>query len=201
LGTALATMPAAVPYLAADPDLVESWRKELSFSDGFKVGVVWQGNPKNAADRRRSVPLRQFEPLAHVEGVRLFSLQKGTGAEQLAEATGRFPVIDYGSRLDVRTGAFVDTAAAMKGLDLVISCDTAAAHLAGALGVPVWVPLSFAADWRWLLDREDSPWYPTLRLFRQEKLGDWGPVFARMAAELRRAVDQARAHRAGPGGG
>jgi hypothetical protein len=190
LGTTLATVPAAVPYLAADPDLVARWRRELSFSDGVKVGVVWQGNPKNAADRRRSVPLLQFEPLARVEGVRLVSLQKGPGAEQLAEATGRFPVTDYGSRLDVGAGAFVDTAAAMRALDLVVSCDTAAAHLAGALAVPVWVPLSLAADWRWLLGREDSPWYPTMRLFRQERLGDWAPVFARMAEELGRLRDR-----------
>jgi tetratricopeptide (TPR) repeat protein len=190
LGTTPATVPARVPYLAAEPDLVQRWRRELSCLGGLKVGLVWQGSPKNAADRRRSIPLGQFEPLARVEGVRLVSLQKGPGAEQLADVTGRFAVADYGSRLDVRTGAFQETAAALTNLDLLVSCDTAAAHLAGALAVPVWLALSFAADWRWLLGREDSAWYPTMRLFRQERLGEWGPVFARMAEALRQRVGQ-----------
>jgi hypothetical protein len=101
---------------------------------------------------------------------------------------GRFRVTDLGSRLDLTGGAFTGTAAVMSTLNLVVCCDTAAAHLAGALSVPVWVPLAYAADWRWLLGREDSPWYPSTRLFRQERLGEWQPVFERMAAELARLV-------------
>jgi tetratricopeptide (TPR) repeat protein len=193
LGTTLATVPADVPYLAADPGLVERWRRELTAVRGFKVGVVWQGSPGNGADYRRSFPLASLAPLAAVPGVELFSLQKGRGAEQLAEATGRFRVTDLGSRLDLAGGAFTGTAAAMCGLDLIVSCDTASAHLAGALGVPVWVALSYAADWRWLLGREDSPWYPTMRLFRQPGLGNWAAVFGRMAAELRRLLAGRRA--------
>ena len=117
--------------------------------------------------------------------MRLISLQKGGGAEQLAEIHGLFPVTDFTSELDEQSGPFMDTAALMKNLDLVITSDTAAAHLAGALGVPVWVALPFAPDWRWLLDRRECPWYPTMRLFRQKMIGGWSEVFARVAAELR----------------
>ncbi|HEX8199580.1 MAG TPA: tetratricopeptide repeat protein [Isosphaeraceae bacterium] len=186
LGTPPAPFPADVPYLVADDRLVERWRRELDALGGFKVGIAWQGNPRHPGSRQRSIPLGEFAPLAGIEGVRLLSLQKGPGAEQLREAEGLFPVVDLGPGLDEASGAFMDTAAVMKGLDLVISCDTAVAHLAGALGVPTWVALSSAPDWRWLLDREDSPWYPTLRLFRQwpDEPGRWGPVFERMAAEL-----------------
>jgi hypothetical protein len=126
-----------------------------------------------------------FAPLAGVSGVHLFSLQKGPGAEQL-RATA-FPVLDLGPRLDEATGPFLDTAAVMKNLDLVVTIDTPLAHLAGALGVTAWVVLSGNSDHRWLLDRADSPWYPTLRLFRQEA-GDCGAVFTRMAAALRARV-------------
>ena len=132
-------MPADVPYLEAEPQLVEAWRHRLGSYPGFKVGIVWQGNPKFRLDRFRSIPLAQFAPLARVPGVHLFSLQKGPGAEQLAAITDRFPVTDLGSGLD----DFVDTAAVLKNLDLVISVDTAIAHLAGALGVPVWVALPY----------------------------------------------------------
>jgi tetratricopeptide (TPR) repeat protein/GR25 family glycosyltransferase involved in LPS biosynthesis len=188
LGTTPASVPADVPYLAADPELTARWQRELAGVRGLKVGVVWQGSPGNGADRRRSFPLARLAPLVAVPGVELFSLQKGRGAEQLAEATGRFRVTDLGSRLDLSGGAFTGTAAALRALDLLVTCDTACAHLAGALGVRAWVALSYAADWRWLLGRDDSPWYPTERLFRQPALGDWDAVFARMAAELRRLV-------------
>ena len=131
----------------------------------------------------RSIPLKCFAPLAEVQGVRLLSLQKGPGSEQLAEVDNRFMVIDLTSRLD-QEGAFLDTAAVMHSLDLVITSDTATAHLAGALGVPVWLALCAAPDWRWMLERTDSPWYPSMRLFRQRTLGDWQVVFENMAAEL-----------------
>ena len=184
LGTTLESVPADVPYLDAEPQLVEAWRHRLGSYPGFKVGIVWQGNPKFRLDRLRSIPLAQFAPLARVPGVHLFSLQKGPGAEQLAAVTDRFPVTDLGRRLD----DFMDTAAVLKNLDLVISVDTAIAHLAGALGIPVWVALPFVPDWRWLMDREDSPWYPTMRLFRQTRPGQWEDVFQRIAEALQRRL-------------
>jgi tetratricopeptide (TPR) repeat protein len=184
LGTTLTTIPAAVPYLWADGRLVEYWRGELAKIDGFKVGIAWKGSARNPLDRYRSIPLACFEALARVEGVRLISLQKGEGCEQLRAVEGRFSIIDLGSRLDEAAGPFMDTAAVMKNLDLVIACDSAIVHLAGALGVRAWAPLALSADWRWLLEREDSPWYPKVRLFRQRRLGDWDEVFGRMAEAL-----------------
>src|SRR5207302_1976508 len=138
-------------------------------------------------DKRRSIPLISFGPLSRVPGVHFISLQKGVGTEQLSQLPEGLRVRNLGDRLDEASGAFMDTAAVMKNLDLVITSDTAIAHLAGALAVPVWVALSFAAEFRWLLHREDSPWYPTMRLFRQVKRGDWADVFERIAGELLRA--------------
>jgi hypothetical protein len=182
--TSLRDIPAAIPYLSADPRLVDHWRRELGGIMGFKIGIAWQGNPENRSDRDRSIPVGYFEPLARCFGVRLLSLQKHWGLDQLPEATERFPLIDLGSRLDEASGAFMDTAAVMMNLDLVVTSDTSIAHLAGALGVPVWVALSFVPDWRWLLDRSDTPWYPTMRLFRQDRRGDWQGVFRRIEAAL-----------------
>jgi tetratricopeptide (TPR) repeat protein/ADP-heptose:LPS heptosyltransferase len=181
-GTTVATIPAPVPYLSARPELVEQWRQELAAYSGFKVGIAWQGNPRFGADRHRSFPLAHFEALARLPGVHLFSLQKKDGTEQLRDCP--FPVIDLGPRLDETSGPFLDTAAVMKCLDLVICPNTSLAHLAGALGVPLWLPLPLAPEWRWLWGRDDSPWYPTARLFRQEHPGEWAPVFARMARDL-----------------
>jgi tetratricopeptide (TPR) repeat protein len=186
-GTVLDTVPAEVPYLFADAQLVERWRGELSGAPGVRVGIAWQGNPRFPANCMRSIPLTHFAPLAQVDGVRLFSLQKGAGREQLRAVARYLPVVDLGDRLDDATGGFMDTAAVMKNLDLVITSDTATAHLAGALGVPVWVALALGADWRYLWRREDSPWYPTMRLFRQTRLGDWDGVFERITAVLREA--------------
>ena len=146
LQTRLDTIPGHVPYLGAEPDRVEHWRKELESLDGFKIGIVWQGNPRFTEDRQRSIPLRCFEALARVEGVRLVSLQKGPGAEHLQALAGRLPVVDVGDRLE----DFVDTAAVLKNLDLIVCADTAVAHLAGALAAPVWLALPFVPDWRWL---------------------------------------------------
>ena len=199
LGTTLENVPAAVPYIPADPARVERWGRELAAYPEFKVGINWQGNPGYAGDFHRSMPLRHFAALARVPGVRLISLQKFAGTEQLRELGGAFPVVELGSRLDEgdSTGPFLDTAAMLKNLDLFVTSDTAVAHLAGALGVPVWVPMSASASWQWMHEREDSPWYPTMRLFRQEKLLDWPPVFERMAAALRARCRPRR----GPGGG
>jgi tetratricopeptide (TPR) repeat protein len=184
LGTALETIPANVPYVTADPQHVERWRAELGPIAGYKIGIAWQGNPKHKGDRHRSFRLTQFEPLAAVEGVRLFSLQMDAGIEQLAGVAGRFAVTDLGSRFDA--ASFRDVAAVMKNLDLVITVDSALAHLAGAMAVPVWLAVPFAPDFRWLLEREDSPWYPTMRLFRQKQLGNWEEVFARMTSTLKK---------------
>ena len=191
LGTTLETVPAQVPYLEADAKLVEHWRSELAPIAGFKVGIAWQGSPYYRFDRLRSVPLDELAPLAAVPGVSLISLQKGFGSEQVAALEGRFNIVDLGPRLDESSGPFLDTAAVVKNLDLVITSDTALPHLAGALGAPVWLATPFAPDWRWLLERDDSPWYPTMRLFRQQRPGDWRHVFQSMAAALAELVGAA----------
>ena len=180
--TTVATIPVNVPYIFADPALVDAWRAEMSARRGFKIGVAWQGSPQHPDNLLRSVPLAELAPLGQVPGIRWFSLQKGPGKDQLASAP--FDLVDLSPRLDETTGAFMDTAAVMKNLDLVITSDTAIAHLAGALGVPVWVALQAVPDFRWLLERVDSPWYPSMRLFRQSRRGDWQEVFERMAREL-----------------
>jgi tetratricopeptide (TPR) repeat protein len=182
LGLTLDSIPRAVPYLAADPALAATAGRRIRRDGAFAVGIAWQGNPVFPQDCHRSMPLAHFAPLAAIPGVRLFSLQKGFGAEQLAAAP--FPVEDLGAALDTAGGAFTDTAAAMMALDLVVVSDSAVAHVAGALGRPVWVALPLAPDWRWLLGRDDTPWYPTMRLFRQRRLGEWDEVFARIAREL-----------------
>lgn len=174
-----------VPYLHADPSLIEHWRRELQSLPGFKVGINWQGNRQHPKDWQRSLPLSHFLPLAEIPGMRLISLQKNAGIEQLQSLSDPSLVVDLGSRLDEQSGPFMDTAAVLKCLDLVITSDTALAHLAGALGVPVWVVLSTCPDWRWLLQGEKTAWYPTMRLFRQATLGDWDPVFTEVAAGLR----------------
>jgi tetratricopeptide (TPR) repeat protein len=181
----LATIPANIPYLSADPELRTRWQQQLSGIGGFKVGIAWQGNPEHKRDQWRSVPLLAFAPLAGVPGVRLVSLQKGAGREQVPDLADRLGVLDVADRLE----DFADTAAVMVNLDLVITVDTAVAHLAGALGVPVWVVLPLVPDWRWLLEREDSPWYPSMRLFRQNAWGDWAGVFERLTKALRQQVE------------
>ncbi len=187
LGTTIDRVPAQVPYIFPEPDRVAHWRRELEPISGFKVGLVWQGSPVHIKDRMRSLPLRILAPLADVPGVQLLSLQKGHGAEQLADARS-WPILDLGSRLVDWT----DTAAAVLNLDLVISVDTAVAHLAGALARRVWVALAVAPDWRWLRQREDTPWYPTMRLFRQSRRGDWDGVCVRLCEALQRAVSEPR---------
>jgi tetratricopeptide (TPR) repeat protein len=177
------TIPAAVPYLAAEAKLRDIWLKRIG-ADGLKVGVVWQGNPNPEADRARSMPLVALAPLAEIAGVRLISLQNGAGEEQLENLPPAFRVETLGANFDAGADAFVDTAAAMTCLDLVVTCDTSIAHLAGALAVPVWVALKSDAEWRWLTGRVDSPWYPTMRLFRQTRRGVWSDVFEAMAGEL-----------------
>jgi Tfp pilus assembly protein PilF len=176
-------LPAAQPpYLFAEPDRVAAWRARIGMG-GFRIGINWQGFSGRFEDKGRSLPLALFQPLAAVPGVRLISLQKGEGEEQIAAA--EFP-LETLEGLDAGPDAFLDTAAVMANLDLVITSDTSIAHLAGALGRPVWVALRYVPDWRWMLDRADSPWYPAMRLFRQVSDGDWTPVFAAMAEALLR---------------
>jgi Tfp pilus assembly protein PilF len=184
LGLSLRNIPAEVPYLAPQPALVEQWRHRLAAFGGQRVGLGWQGRPTYREDRQRSIPLLQFAPLAQVSGVTFVGLQKGPGSEQIPLVQDRFSIVDLGSAADVAAGPFMDTAAIVQNLDLVITSDTALAHLAGALGVPVWLALGFAPDWRWLTRGATSPWYPTMRLFRQPAPGDWPSVFAEMTRAL-----------------
>ncbi len=183
-GATLSNIPADVPYLSADAERAALWERELAGTAGFKIGIAWQGNPAYEDDARRSVPLAAFAPLADCANVRLFSLQKEHGLEALAALADRLRIVDLGPRLDEDGDAFVDTAAVMKNMDLIVTSDTATAHLAGALAVPVWLLLPDLPDWRWLLDRDDSPWYPTMRLFRQTDRGDWNGVLTRVAKAL-----------------
>jgi Tfp pilus assembly protein PilF len=182
--TRIDSVPAGTPYLSAEADRVSRWRERIGVSD-FKIGISWQGNKQSPADRGRSFPLRQFERLAMVPGVRLFSLQAGPGKEQLREIPASMRVLDLGDDFDGGADAFVDSAAVMQSLDLVITSDSALAHLAGALARPAWIALQHVPDWRWLRDREDSPWYPTLRLFRQPQRGRWDEVFESIETMLR----------------
>jgi tetratricopeptide (TPR) repeat protein len=200
LGTRLESIPADVPYLHADPERAARWRERLAGRPGLRVGVAWQGNPDHPDDSTRSVPLTRFEPLLAVPGVRFVSLQKGVGAEQIRRLVNPGQIEDFTAELDQGSGAFMDTAAVIANLDLVISADTAVAHLAAGLGVPTWLALATACDWRWLLDRRDSPWYPSVRLFRQPRPGDWNSVAAEMAAALAELAPAAPPQPAPPAG-
>jgi len=171
-----------VPYLRADREIVAKWRRALAGHDGLRVGVVWKGNPRHPQDCHRSIPVERFASLAELPGVKLFSLQIGAPAPAWLH-----DLVGGGQAL-----AFEETAAIVANLDLVVSCDTAAVHLAGALGRPVWIALPPVPDFRWLLDRDDSPWYPSLRLFRQKRLGDWEELFARLAKALVERASQPR---------
>ncbi len=179
------TIPADGPYLAAEEDIVSAWESRLGGGrDGFRVGIAWQGSTTYALDRGRSVPLGCFEPLSKIPGVRLISLQKHDGLDQLGDLPPDMIVETLGGDFEAGSDAFIDTAAVMMNLELVITSDTAVAHLAGALGRPVWVALRSSPDWRWMLDRGDSPWYQTMRLFRQGTPGEWEGVFADIAVAL-----------------
>jgi tetratricopeptide (TPR) repeat protein len=175
-------------YLSADPVLVEQWRQRLAGEKGYRVGIVWAGNPDHPHDRFRSIALSHWAPLGAIEGVRLISLQKGAGLQQLASEPASTNIVELGNSLDDETGAFMDSAAVMKNLDLVITVDTSLAHLAGGLGVPVWVPLQLSPDWRWLAHGSTTAWYPSMRLFRQRQFNDWPPVMGEIAQQLRSRI-------------
>jgi hypothetical protein len=175
MATTIETIPATVPYIYAANAKREYWAKRIKGS-GFKIGLVWAAKSTN--EHERSCPLETFLPLCNFKNVQIYGLQKGVDSIQVNNLSS--DVINLGPEFET----FADTAGAIECLDLVISVDTAVAHLAGAMGKPVWVLLPYAADWKWLMERRDSPWYPTMRLFRQPRPGDWAAVVGMVAAEL-----------------
>ena len=189
--TTIETIPAKVPYIAASNNIIERWRLKLIGTE-IKVGIAWAGNPNHPKDADRSIPLKDIQAILGVKGARYFSLQKDL-------RDGDKEILDVNSqivRLDQEINNFEDTAAIMMSLDLVISCDTSIVHLAGALGKPIWVLLPSNPDWRWLLGRSDSPWYPTARLFRQTSRGKWSTVTDDVCVELEKLVTAKKADNA-----
>ncbi|KPK36745.1 MAG: hypothetical protein AMK70_01080 [Nitrospira bacterium SG8_35_1] len=182
-GTRLDTIFADVPYLKVDTETSGKWKSRID-SNLFKVGLVWSGNSYHKNDHNRSCKLSDFAPLTDIPGSTFYSLQKGGKRENKEELPNGMHIVDIGKDLH----DFYDTAAAIENLDLVISVDTAVVHLAGALGKPVWTLLPFVPDWRWMLDRNDTPWYPTMRLFRQTILRDWTSVIKQVSHELEKEV-------------
>ena len=186
MGTRMESIPADVPYLRAEPGLARPWRDRLSHLTGIRVGLVWAGSRLSnmpileSFDQRRSLALRAFLPLWDVPNVAFISLQKGTPAQEVQALTPEYPLVDFTDDLN----DFADTAALVENLDLVICVDTSVAHLAGAMGKPVWILCRLGGDWRWLLDRTDSPWYPSARLFRQRGHMDWDPVILDLQVAL-----------------
>jgi hypothetical protein len=174
--------------MKADPDLREQWRERLAGNRKFKVALAWAGSAVNKNDRHRSMPLSALGPLAAVDGVEFYTLQFGKPAEEVASPPAGMRLIDHTSQIR----DFADTAALLPELDLVICVDTALAHLAGAMGRPVWVLLQFTPDFRWLLEGRTTAWYPSMRLFRQKKFGDWAEVIEGVAAELGEYVEKNR---------
>src|SRR5262249_19249888 len=182
--TDLSSIPSKIPYLAAEEKLLARWKARIG-KHGFKIGIAWQGNPQARIDQGRSIPVAEFVSLSRLPGVRLISLQKHHGLAQLARLPADCKIETLGDDFDSGPDAFVDTAAVMESLDLIITSDTSIAHLAGALARPTWVALKHVPDWRWMLDRKDSPWYPKMRLFRQSARDDWRSVFTAIERELR----------------
>jgi tetratricopeptide (TPR) repeat protein len=175
------SIPASVPYLSAEPALLDVWDRRLGAPDGqVRVGLVWAGNPRFKGDRTRSLNLQQLAPFADAREVKFYSLQKGPAGVQAKNPPAGLELVELGPELN----DFADTAAVMSLMDLIITTDTSVPHLAGALGRAVWVMLQFVPDFRWLLERDDSPWYPTMRLFRQTSVGDWKGVIQRVVEAL-----------------
>jgi hypothetical protein len=188
-GTTLDTIPGTVPYLRADLARTGTWRarlQELLQPAARRIGIVWAGRSTHNNDLNRSVSLSTFAPIAALDGISLVSLQKGPGQGATADYFERAPLLNLGAEI----ADFADTMAVVETLDLVITVDTAVAHLAGAMGKPVWILLPYAPDWRWLLERSDSPWYPTARLFRQPSPGDWDSVAHEVAKALSEPVQR-----------
>jgi hypothetical protein len=189
-GTTLETIPANIPYLRADSSLATTWRCRLAATSGLRVGLVWAGSARfgdaelMATDQRRSLPLADLAPIASIEGCSFVSLQLGPPAGQAKSPPAAMKLHDYTDEIH----DFMDTAALIQSLDLVIGVDTSVVHLAGAMGKPVWLLNRFDTCWRWLLDRDDSPWYPTMRIFRQPRPGDWASVVRSVTDALRKFV-------------
>src|SRR3989344_5660734 len=178
-GTNLSNIPSKSPYLFADVKLVEKF-KSLFNKDCFNIGIVWAGNSDQANDKNRSIRFEKFKGLKEISGIKLYSLQKGEAVQELNDSE----IVNLADEIN----DFADTAAIIENLDLVISVDTSVAHLAGAMGKSVWTLLSTVSDWRWLLDRRDSPWYSSMRLFRQKRLGEWDFVFDEVRRELGKII-------------
>jgi tetratricopeptide (TPR) repeat protein len=186
------------PYLRADKATIDFWRPHVARAFGvenldsvFKIGIAWQGSPKNHIDRWRSFPLAQLAPLARLPGVRLFRLQKSDGLDQMATRPDQFPIAELEPQFDDRRD-FLDTAALMSLVDMVITPETSVAHLAGAVGARTWVALSHVGDWRWMISGDSTPWYPTVEIIRQTTQGDWDGVFRRMEKRLAKELKARR---------
>ncbi|NWF97982.1 MAG: tetratricopeptide repeat protein [Nitrospirae bacterium] len=180
LKTTIDSIPAQIPYISVDSSLINFWTEKIKDNSNLKIGIAWSGNPKYKRDKQRSCSLKNFLEILKIKPISFYSLQKGSGSEQVKELPEEINLIDFTEEIK----DFSDTAAIIQNLDLIISVDTAVAHLAGAMGKPVWTMLPFVPDWRWMLDREDSPWYPTMRLFRQQSIDNWNSVIIRIKKEL-----------------
>jgi len=185
-GTDIDSIPSDTPYISVDPGHSEQWRLKFASNIDFKIGIAWSGRP-TFEDHYRSCSLDDFAPLAEIPGITFYSLQKGPASEEIFNPTIDMKIIN----LDRELNDFSDTAAAMDNLDLIISTDTAVVHLAGAVGVPIWTLLHTSSDWRWFLNRDDSPWYPEMRLFRQTKFNDWTGLFKQVKEALLQKVNNA----------
>lgn len=179
-GTSMATIPPAIPYLHPDTERTKSWANRIG-THGFKIGICWDSG---ASAVGRSIPIAQFSSIAQLPYVRLIALRKHDGAEQSSEALSHLEIEQLGNNFDAGIDAFFDSVSVISLLDLVITADTAMAHLAATLNKPTWVVLKYVPDWRWFLDRDDSPWYPTVRLFRQRAPGDWSSAFDELKSKL-----------------
>jgi len=182
--TTMSTIPASVPYMQVDKKLINKWRTKVGQVKKFKVGIVWAVEPSRENDSFRSCALSDFGVLSKIPGIAFYSLQKGRAAKQISNTPLKMDLIN----LSINFRDFADTAAAIENLDLVISVDTSVVHLAGALGKPAWTLLPYRCDPRWMLERTDSPWYPTMKLFRQNDHREWGDVFERVCAELKMII-------------
>jgi len=194
--TKIDTVPTQIPYLYADQKLVEHWHKKLSSDTNFKVGICWQGNSQYSTQflRRtvaaKSISINKLLPLLNIPGVTVYNLQKITGEDQLKNLPSGTNLISFGDDLDTEHGRFMDTAAIIKNLDLVITVDTSISHFAAALGCPTWIILPQPADWRWMLNRNDTPWYPNVRLFRQQAVGNWDSAIQNVISALLQLTGQ-----------
>jgi hypothetical protein len=179
--TGLATIPSATPYLGADPRAAAEWETRLGLPGRRRIGLAWSGRPAHTNDHNRSIPFASMRPLLEATDATFVSLQRDVRPADADVLREHNDVLHFGHDLK----NFADTAALIANLDLIIAVDTSVAHLAGALGKPVWLLLPYIPDWRWLLDRDDTPWYPTARLFRQDETRRWEPVLTSVHASLR----------------